>query len=324
MIENNPLVSVIALCYNHERFIEECLQSVVNQTYTDIELIIVDDCSTDKSREKILSFSSQHPSVKIILNEKNLGNCRSFNQAFHISKGKYIIDLSTDDVLLPERITEQVKLMESFEHIGVVFSDSININESSRIYDSSFLKRFRENSLKPEGNVYKEVLQKKLWMMPVTMMTRRTIFEQLGGYDESLAYEDTDFWVRSSRICDYGYIPKILSYQRKVKGSLSTKAYLRKNKLIVTSVIVAQKALLLNKTEDENEALVEYLKLIMPKCAFTENFESGDIVLEMFENLNGKHDWKTKIYAWVITLRVPLNFLYVPSVRLRQYVLLNF
>ncbi len=324
MIEKNPLVTVIALCYNHEKFIEECLQSVVNQTYTNIELIIVDDFSTDNSCEKILLFSSKHPTVKIILNKKNIGNCRSFNQALQISKGKYIIDLSTDDVLLSDRITEQVKLMETSEQIGVIFSDSLFIDEKSKIYNSFFLKKFREQSLKPIGNVYEKVLQKKLFMMPVTMMTRRTVFEQLGGYDETLAYEDTDFWVRSSRMCEYGYVPKVLSYQRRVKGSLSTKACLRKNKLIVTSVIVAQKALLLNKTKAENEALVDYLKLIMPKCAFTENFESGEKVLEMFRSLNGKHDWKTQIYAKVIEWRIPLNFLYVPSVRLRQYILLNF
>ena len=131
MLEIYPLVTVIALCYNHEKFIEECLQSVLNQTYTNVELIIVDDFSTDMSRGKIKLFFAKYPFAKIILNEKNLGNCRSFNQAFHISKGKYIIDLSTDDVLLPTKIEEQVKLFESSEKVGVVFSDADFIDENS-------------------------------------------------------------------------------------------------------------------------------------------------------------------------------------------------
>ncbi len=242
MFGQTPLVSVIALCYNHERFIIECLQSVVNQTYKNVELIIVDDYSVDKSREKILEFYDTNATCHCIFNEENIGNCRSFNQALEISKGKYIIDLSTDDVLLPNRIEVQVKLMEISSEVGVVFSDANYINEKSE-----YIGNFKKNIGLPFGNVYKDVLAGSCYTMPVTMMMRRTILEQLNGYDTTLAYEDFDFWVRSSRICDFGYVPEVLSYQRILEGSYSTKFFAKNSPLVQSSVKICQKAYLLNE-----------------------------------------------------------------------------
>jgi glycosyltransferase involved in cell wall biosynthesis len=312
MIENNPLVSIIALCYNQEKFIEECLQSIVNQTYTNIELIIVDDFSTDKSREKILSFSSKHPTAKIILNEKNIGNCRSFNQAFHISKGKYVIDFSSDDVMLPEKIEEQVKLFESSEKIGVVFSDADFIDE-----DSKYLGNNKKGLIFPEGNVYKNILKGKIFNMPASMTMRRSILEELGGYDETLSYEDFDFWVRSARICEYGYVPKLLSYQRISKGSHSTKSIQKNSPLIQSSVKVCQKAFLLNETESENEALSYRLRKDVLRCALTENFASGELALDILKKIKG-HNWKTRLAQIIINFKIPLNPLYILIMNLRR------
>jgi glycosyltransferase involved in cell wall biosynthesis len=312
MSEKNPLVTVIALCYNHEKFIEECLQSVVSQTYTNIELIIVDDFSTDNSREKILSFKKANPSTQIILNDKNIGNCRSFNQAFHISKGKYVIDFSTDDVMLPEKIEEQVKLFERSEKIGVVFSDADFIDE-----DSNYLGNNKKGLFLPEGNVYENLLRGKIFNMPSSMMMRRTILEELGGYDETLSYEDFDFWVRSSRICEYGYVPQLLSFQRISKGSHSTKSIQKHSPLIQSSVKVCQKAFLLNETESENEALSFRLRKDVLRCALTENFESGEIALDILKKIKG-HNWKTRLAQIIIFLKIPLNPLYIFVMNLRR------
>jgi glycosyltransferase involved in cell wall biosynthesis len=313
MSEKNPLVTVIALCYNHEKFLEECLQSVVNQTYTNVEIIVVDDFSTDTSREKILAFKKKKPSVQIILNDKNLGNCRSFNQAFHISKGKYIIDFSTDDVMLPEKIEAQVKLFESSEKIGVVFSDADFIDKNS-----NFLSNNKKGLLLPEGNVYENLLKGKVFNMPASMMMRRTILEQLGGYDEALSYEDFDFWVRSSRICEYGYVPKLLSFQRISKGSHSTKSIQKHSPLIQSSVKICHKAFLLNETESENEALSYRLRKDVLRCALTENFESGRFALDILRQIKG-HNWKTRLAQILIYFKIPLNPLYILVMNLRRF-----
>ena len=318
MSEINPLVSVIAICYNHEKYLIECLQSVVNQTYNNVELIVVDDFSTDKSREKILEFTNANPSIKYIFNIKNIGNCRSFNQTFKISKGKYIIDLSTDDILLPNRIAEQVNLMEVSDEIGVVFSDANYINEKSE-----YIGNFKKNVKFPIGKVYEDVLAGRCYTIPATMMMKRMILEKLNGYDETLAYEDFDFWVRSSRICEYGYVPKILSYQRILNGSHSTKFFIKNSPLVQSSVKVCQKAYLLNETESENNALAIRLRYDLLRCAFTDNFESGKEVLELLNKIEG-HNLKSFLGKILIYLKLPINPLYVKIMTFRRFVRFRF
>ena len=233
--------------------------------------------------DKILEFTNANPSIKYIFNVKNIGNCRSFNQTFKISKGKYIIDLSTDDILLPNRIAEQVNLMEASDEIGVVFSDANYINEKSE-----YIGNFKKNVKFPIGKVYEDVLAGRCYTIPVTMM-QRMILEKLNGYDETLVYEDFDFWVRSSRICEYGYVPKILSYQRILN---STKFFIKNSQLVQSSVKVCQKAYILNETESKNNALTIRLRYDLLRCAFTDNFELGKDVLELLNKIEG-HNLKS-------------------------------
>lgn len=314
MSEKQPLVSVIAICYNHENFLTECLQSVVNQEYRNLELIVVDDFSTDKSREKILEFIDKNPSTHYIFNDKNIGNCRSFNHAFQISQGKFLIDLSTDDVLLPNRIKEQVRKFEESEMIGVVCSDADYIDENSK-----FLGNIKTGLKLPIGNIYEDVLAGQSYIMPVTLMMRRTILEQLNGFDETLSYEDFDFWVRSSRICEYGYVAQVLSYQRILKNSYSTQFNTKNSPLIKSAVKVCQKAFLLNETESENKALVKRLRRLLIRCAFTENFNEGKVVISLLNKTNG-NNWKTLIGKILIFLKVPLNQFYIQWMIFKRFI----
>jgi glycosyltransferase involved in cell wall biosynthesis len=314
MLQNSPLVSVIALCYNHEKFLDECLQSVVNQTYSPIELIIVDDYSKDNSRLKILDFCKKKIQVQYIFNDKNIGNCASFNFGFKLAKGKYIIDLSTDDVLKPNRVKEQVEKFEESENIGVVTSDAEYIDEKS-----NYLGNFYQKNLLLKSEKMYESLLKSSFILPSTMMIRKSVLDELGGYDEKLAYEDFDFWVRSSRLFTYAHVPKILVQQRIIAGSHATSFTLKKNKLIASTVTVCQKALLLNETQSENQALVQRLKVVLRKCVYTENFESGKSVILMLNQLNGQ-TLQTRIFQFLNTIQLPLNRFYLKYIEFRAYV----
>lgn len=313
MLQNSPLVSVIALCYNHEKFLDESLQSVVNQTYSLIELIIVDDFSQDNSREKILNFCLTNSVSQLIFNEKNLGNCRAFNQGLKKAKGKYIIDLSTDDVLKPNRIEEQVEKFEESEKIGVVTSDAEYIDENSNWLGSFYQK----NELIKAGKMYESLLKSSL-ILPSSMMIRKSILDNLGGYDETLTYEDFDFWVRSARICEYVHVPKMLVQQRIIQGSHSTSFTVKKNKLIPSTVEVCRKALLLNETESENQALIQRLKVVLRKCVYTENFEAGEAVILMLNQLQGQ-TLQTRFFQLLNTIQLPLNILYLKYIKFRAY-----
>jgi len=311
MMQDAPLITVIALCYNHEKYIEECLQSVVNQTYSNIELIIVDDFSGDKSREKILHFCLTNPFCQFIFNKKNLGNCAAFNQGLKIAKGEFIIDLSTDDVLKLNRIQEQIDKFKESEKIGVVTSDAEYIDENSNWLGNFYQK----NEQLDVGKTY-EFMLRSSFMLPSSMMIRKSILDELGGYDETLAYEDFDFWVRSSRICEYAHVPKVLVQQRIVRGSHSNSFTLKTNKLIPSTVSVCQKALKLNETQSENQALIHRLRVLLRKCVYTENFEAGEAVISMLNQLQG-HNLLTKFFQLLNTIKLPMNVFYLKYIAFR-------
>jgi glycosyltransferase involved in cell wall biosynthesis len=315
MIQEKPLVTVIALCYNHDRFVKEALQSVVNQTYSNIDLIVVDDCSMDNSVRNILEFLANISHAKTIFNENNLGNCRSFNQALKIASGKYIIDFSTDDVMLPERIAKQVaKFEESSEKIGVVYSNGIYIDEQSKPLKGG---QMSDDKKMPEGDVYKHFL-KGSFLMPSTMMIKKSVLDEMGGYDEALAYEDYDFWLRSSRVWDYAYIPQVLSQQRVVAGSHSTSFYKKKSLLVQSEILIYRKALSLNKNEEENKALLTKMRKTMVRCVLTENFEAGKELNQMIENLDG-HDFKSWLFSKILLLKLPFGLISSNYVEIRRF-----
>src|SRR5579871_897899 len=224
-----PLVSVIALCYNHERFVEEALTSVLLQTYGKIELIVVDDCSTDRSVAAIEAFIKSNPTVKFLGLKENVGNCKAFNAGFKLSSGAFVIDFATDDVMLPDRLEKQVHFFNrQSPKTGVVFSDATYIDENGNTLRNHFEYLFRKNLLPsvPTGNLFRNVLTNYFICSP-TMMVRREVMEALNGYDEMLAYEDFDFWVRASRDFDFQFLDEKTTKVRRSSGSMSSGWYKR-------------------------------------------------------------------------------------------------
>jgi glycosyltransferase involved in cell wall biosynthesis len=241
-----PLVTVICVCYNHERFIRDAIQSVLDQSYKNIELIVVDDGSTDKSVEVIRSMN-----VRLIDLKTNRGYCKAFNEAWRESKGAFIIDLAGDDELMPERIKIGVEeFAKRDETFGVQFGDAL--------YSNGVLHSHRFP--KPaEGDIYLELI-KKYFICAASMMSRRSVLTMLNGYDETLAYEDFDFWIRSSRIFKYFYSPQVLVKKRIVKGSMSENQFKKGSPQQLSTYRVCEKILSLNKTTEENNALRERLR----------------------------------------------------------------
>lgn len=181
---SNPLVTVICLCYNHERFVTEAVESVINQTYKNLQIIVVNDASTDNSVNQIKLLAQKYPHLQTIILPQNQGNCKAFNLAFQQAKGKYIIDFATDDVMFANRIAEQVSFFEQqTEQVGVIFSNAINIDEQG----NELNLHTETNALIPQGNVFSDVLA-RYFICPPTMMVKKEVLDKLIGYDESLAY----------------------------------------------------------------------------------------------------------------------------------------
>lgn len=248
----NPLVTIICVCYNQARFVTEALDSVVAQTYQHIELIVIDDGSSDGSSKVIKQWIAAHPETVMLLNGANIGYCKTFNKAAALAKGKYLIDLAADDILLPNRVEVGVKALESTPLAGVTFSDAEHVDEAG-IKISLHSDRF-PHAIILSGDIYEKLIARFFICSP-TMMFSRAMFNELGGYDETLMYEDFDFWIRSSRKYHYIYTPEVLVKKRKVAGSLFAKQFKVRSDHSLTTLRVCKKILQLNERESERQAL---------------------------------------------------------------------
>jgi glycosyltransferase involved in cell wall biosynthesis len=248
-----PLVSVVCLCYNQEQFVEAAIQSVLDQSHPNIQLIVVDDASTDNSVNVIRSVIGDNQSIQFLALTENLGNCKAFNRGLALTRGSFIIDLAADDALLPDRIEKGVQLLrEKGEDYGVHFSDAEIIDEyNTHLYNHS--DRFPHATV-PQGNVYKEVVR-RYFICPPTVMFTRKIADVLGGYDETLSYEDFDFWVRSSRAFNYVYSAEVLVKKRVSKNTLASKQFKLFSKHSRSTYKVCEKILRLNNSSGEQQAL---------------------------------------------------------------------
>jgi glycosyltransferase involved in cell wall biosynthesis len=284
-----PLVSVICLCHNHERFLPEAIESVRKQTYDNLEIIVVDDASTDGSKEQIRGILQQDPSISFLSLSENLGNCAAFNAGLALARGEFVVDFSTDDVMMPDRITEQVRLFHSLdETYGVVFTDVEYINEAGEhlYYHYEYLRKKRLINSIPQGDVYADILSTYFVSSP-SMLVRRNVFDDLNGYDPNLAYEDFDFWVRSSRKYKYAYLNKVLTKVRKHEKSLSKKQYIKGSRQLHSTYLVCRKAQLMNKTENENKALIRRLRYELRHAILTHHVEESKLFFDMLRELSG-------------------------------------
>lgn len=266
-----PLISIICLCYNHAKFIEKTLNSVKTQSYKNIELIIVDDKSTDNSVQLIQQWIPLNPELQtqLIINPSNSGNTKSFNKALKLSKGSFIVDLAGDDMLNTNFVKHQLEGFNSslYPNTGVVFCNVERIDEDDHHISFHFdiSKDQKTKNVPPDGMIYDRLLHSYL-INPASMMSKREVFETLDGYDERLAYEDFDFWIRSSRTFHYQYVDDILVQKRTVRSSLGHQfeGKKRRNKMMRRSTLrVCKKAYRLNKTKKEDTALLFRLNYIL-------------------------------------------------------------
>lgn len=253
MIE--PKVSIILLCHNQKPYLEEALQSILDQDYPHVEIIGVDDGSTDGSAALMQQLGERHHFYTICL-PSSLGNCAAFNRGLAVAQGSYIIDLAADDVLLPRRLSLGVESLEQRgPSYGVHYADAWLCDEKLRVKRSFFARDAQGKLLEapPEGDLFIPLLRKHVILSP-TMMMRKAMLDEMGGYDESLSYEDFDFWIRSSRNYKYAFSDAILVKKRGVEGSLSTQQTRWRNAHLATNLKVMRKAIQLCQNKDERKA----------------------------------------------------------------------
>jgi len=209
----NPLISIVLPVYNGQRFLPEAIQSCLNQTYTNFELIIVNDCSTDNSLSIAEKYSKEDSRINIISNQRNLKLPASLNIGHQCAGGSFITWISDDNCFKNNAIENLLAYLEN-NNVDIVYSDYELIDESGK-----FLKNvdIKNNSILTGNSIGASFLYK------------REVFEKNSGYAEHLHLtEDYDFWLRSSQHSSFFHIEKNLYQYRSHGKSMTAKINLEK------------------------------------------------------------------------------------------------
>jgi glycosyltransferase involved in cell wall biosynthesis len=293
-----PLVSIIAISYNHASFIESAVNSILAQSYEDIELIVLDDHSSDDSAS-LLESLLQHKMQRFIKHQRNVGYTKTFNEGLALATGKYVVDFALDDVMLPDFIKSSVELIEaSADDYGLVFSNADYIDRNGQVIANHNQRLFDKKMLKeiPSGDVFQAVLRRYFICTP-TMMMRKEMLEKLGGYDEALAYEDFDLWVRAARHWKFAYLNQVTFQKRKLKTSMSSQRHMHHYNEQMNSVfMVCNKAFHLCKTKADYAALHERLNYEYRQCVKHGAEHLLDSYVKLLYQAGGRLSLKSRMY----------------------------
>lgn len=185
-MSNTPLISVLMPAYNAEMYIEEAIQSILNQTFTDFELIIVNDGSTDRTEEIILSFDDKR--IRYTKNKTNLRLIASLNKSIELARGKYIARMDADDISLPNRFRKQVQFLETHLDYALCSSWAYLINEKGE--KTGRIKLIDNNNL-----LKINLLFTNPFVHPATMIRTDTL-RKFNYNPAALHNEDFDLWLR--------------------------------------------------------------------------------------------------------------------------------
>jgi glycosyltransferase involved in cell wall biosynthesis len=204
----NPLISIIIPVYQHAKFLNECIESAINQTYSNIEIIIIDDHSPDSAVQDILQEYRHHPNVRLFLNSKNEGISATQNRALLESRGQIIAFLDCDDYLAPEAVSSSISHWK--ENTIYTHSARVNIDENGREINRICFQQLPR----------KDYFSENLTSMYAThfKMIRRDVFSRLGLFDPRFDYaQDYDFLMRAAAHYpteSFSYIPQFLYFHR--------------------------------------------------------------------------------------------------------------
>lgn len=202
-------VSIVLPVYNGERYLAQAIESILKQTYTNFELLIVNDCSNDRTPEIIDYYGRLDTRVKVINNEQNMKLPRSLNHGFEMASGQYFTWTSDDNLFLPEALRVMVNALENNSDVGMAYCDYTLIDEQGNV--------IQKNSLdEPELLVGENCIG-------ACFLYRADIARKIGGYDADLFLaEDYDYWLRIYREAKVTHVKENVYLYRMHNQSLTS------------------------------------------------------------------------------------------------------
>ena len=218
---DQPLVSALVPAYNAEAFIGDTLDSIINQTYTNIEVLVVDDGSQDRTAEIVESIAQKDSRVTL-LRQSNAGVAAARNLAIQKSTGDYIAPIDADDIWYPQKLEKQMQCMLTADpSVELIYTWTASVTEKG-LLDGGYTNYL------VQGEVYLALLCKNFVGNASVPLIRRTCIERVGGYNVQLkannaqGCEDWDLMLRVAEHYQFRVVPEILVGYRGVPGSMSS------------------------------------------------------------------------------------------------------
>lgn len=200
-------------CFNHARFVEESVDGILKQTQEDLELIIVDDCSTDNSWELIQRLAQKDSRIKPIKHDRNRGASRSRNDGLRAAQGDFIGFCDSDDIWDRRKLEFQNQLLRENPNYGATYCDSIIIDEAGIETGRRFSRRFPPPK-PPSGWLFPHLVRRNFINMQSVLM-RKECLQDTGYFDEGIKWvEDWWYWIQLSRRHRFLYFPNPLARYR--------------------------------------------------------------------------------------------------------------
>ena len=206
MEKEEPLISVIVPTYNRAHFLKEAIESVLAQTYKNLEIIIVDDGSTDNTSKLVEKFTDKRI---IYLYQDNKGVSSARNKGILKTKGEYISFLDSDDIWLPQKLQKQLEVFKTSRfNPGVVYTGIQYMDNNGSLKKQKKLSKYR-------GDIFNKLLRKNIAGIGSTMLVKKECFDKCGLFDENLpSREDLDILIRISTCFEVDYVPEFLTLER--------------------------------------------------------------------------------------------------------------
>ena len=203
--DHDPSVSVVIPCYNYGRYVTECVNSALNQQGVRVDVLVIDDASTDGSDQVVRQLGAQDSRVRTICHEQNRGHISTYNEGLAQASGDYVVLLSADDLLTPGCLARATSLMEEYPSVGLAYGFAVQFSDTERPVARTATKSWviwpghdwLMQRCKAGGNALKS---------PEAVL-RTSVLRKIGGYRTDLPHAaDFELWMRAATVSDVGYV----------------------------------------------------------------------------------------------------------------------
>ena len=211
-----PPVSVVVATFNHGRFVTDAIDSALGQTLAGVEVVVVDDGSTDATPTILARYGDR---IRVV-RQANRGLAAARNRGLAVARGTYIGFLDADDVVAPTKLTEQAGVLDESPRVGWTYCDVLIEDETSGTTVTASAQ-FAYRGRRLDGRLLPELIRGN-FIPAIAPLVRRSALDAAGRFDERLtALEDWDLWLRLALVAEARYVPRVLATYRLRAGGMS-------------------------------------------------------------------------------------------------------